>query len=92
MTDPERRAHSRRANSARAGRLILAALDGGHASRDAVDRIFAEIQDCPKCAHAVVEDLAEFAAMRIRNSMAPERWECWLTDHVAVLLDGIATQ
>jgi len=90
MTDE--RAHSQQANYARAARLILAALDGGHAGRDAVDRIFAEIQDCPKCARTVVEDLADFAAMRVRNSMAPEGWERWLTDHIAALLDAISAE
>jgi ribosomal protein L37AE/L43A len=91
MTDDQRRAHSQQANSARAYRMILSALDCGHAGRDAVDRIFAEIQDCPKCARAVVGDMAEFGAMRVRNSMAPERWEAWLTDLIATLLDGIST-
>jgi hypothetical protein len=89
MTDDERRAHSQRANSARAARLILASIDDSHAGRDAVHRIFAEIQDCPRCCREVVGDLAEFAAARVRGSMAPERWEAWLTDLIATLLDGI---
>jgi hypothetical protein len=91
VTDDEPRGHSQQANSARAARLILAALDDSHAGRDAVERIFAEIRDCPKCARAVVGDLSEFGAMRVRNSMAPERWEAWLTDLIATLLDGIST-
>jgi hypothetical protein len=92
MTDAERRAHTYQANAARAARLILAALDGSHAGRDAVDRVVREFDDCPRCRHAVVEDLADFAAMRVRNSMAPERWEAWLTDHVAALLDAISAE
>jgi hypothetical protein len=92
MTDDERRAHSQQANYARAARLILAALDGGHAGRDAVDRVVCEFDDCPQCRRAVVEDLADFAARMVRNSMAPERWEAWLTDHVAALLDAISAE
>jgi hypothetical protein len=92
MTDDQRRAHSQRANSARAARLILAGLDDGHAGRDAVDRIVREFDDCPRCRRDVVADLVEFAAMRVRNSMAPEGWERWLTDLIATLIDGISTQ
>lgn len=73
---------------ARAYRLILAALDDTDAGPDAVGRTAAEVDDCQSCRDSLTVELAYFAADRIRRSPTPDRWERWLTDRIAHLLDA----
>jgi hypothetical protein len=80
--------HSFAANRARTYRLILAALDDTNAGPDALGITAAELDDCRDCRDTVLFELVYFAAQRIRRSQVPERWERWLSDRVAQLLDA----
>ena len=75
---------------ARAYRFILAALDGDDTDRTYTDigRLVNEQDCCTECRDTATYVLASFAAARIKRSATPQRWERWLTDHIAQLLDA----
>jgi hypothetical protein len=72
-------------HSARAMRLVLAVVGN---DPEAYEATLAEADDCPDCLRLLVRALAQFSADRIKRSPAPDRWERWLTQYIAQLLDA----
>jgi hypothetical protein len=79
--------HKPTINCARAFRLILAATDDDE-GLDAFGLILDELENCRYCRDAVIVELAYFAANRLQRSPAPGRWDRWLTEYIARLLDA----
>ncbi len=77
-------------NTAQALRLVLAALDRKthrSASIAAFSATRTEFDECPACRRAVFAQLSAFAADRLSESPTPERWDRYLIDRIADLLD-----
>jgi len=82
--------HSAPALRALAYRFILAAVDDDNtqASHARVGRLLGELHNCcDDCIDLVLWALADFGAERIQRSAAPDRWDRWISDRIALWLD-----